>query len=106
MNQPTVDLETIEAALASLAEPAPPTLAHGTLVAVGLADDYAVINSPVGPLHGISKRQFGILIEVTGSPGRSRVRGAVLRADRPAGGPPGEPATEARPSDVERAARR
>ena len=51
MNQPTVDLETIEAALASLAEPAPPTLAHGTLVAVGLADDYAVIDSPVGPLR-------------------------------------------------------
>jgi O-6-methylguanine DNA methyltransferase len=39
------------AALAGLREPAPPELAHSTLVAVGLADDYAVIESPVGPLR-------------------------------------------------------
>ena len=44
-------LAAIEAALASLAEPAPPDLAHGALVAVGLADDYAVIDSPIGPLR-------------------------------------------------------
>ncbi len=42
---------TTEAALAGLSEPAPPGLAHATLVAVGLADDYAVIPSPVGPLR-------------------------------------------------------
>ena len=42
---------TTEAALAGLREPAPPGLAHATLVAVGLADDYAVIPSPVGPLR-------------------------------------------------------
>jgi O-6-methylguanine DNA methyltransferase len=40
-----------EAALAGLREPAPPGLAHATLVAVGLADDYAVMDSPVGPLR-------------------------------------------------------
>src|SRR3954468_19314581 len=40
-----------EARLAGLREPAPPGLAHATLVAVGLADDYAVIDSPVGPLR-------------------------------------------------------
>ena len=40
-----------EAALAGLREPAPPGLAHSTLVAVGLADDYAVMASPVGPLR-------------------------------------------------------
>ena len=40
-----------EAALAGLREPAPPGLAHATLVAVGLADDYAVVDSPVGPLR-------------------------------------------------------
>jgi O-6-methylguanine DNA methyltransferase len=40
-----------EAALAGLREPAPPGLAHATLVAVGLADDYAVMASPVGPLR-------------------------------------------------------
>jgi O-6-methylguanine DNA methyltransferase len=41
----------IEAALATLAEPAPARLGHATLVAVGLADDYAVIDSPIGPLR-------------------------------------------------------
>ena len=40
-----------EAALAGLREPAPPGLAHATLVAVGLADDYALMDSPVGPLR-------------------------------------------------------
>jgi O-6-methylguanine DNA methyltransferase len=40
-----------EAALAGLREPAPAGLAHATLVAVGLADDYAVMESPVGPLR-------------------------------------------------------
>ncbi|HKG19167.1 MAG TPA: methylated-DNA--[protein]-cysteine S-methyltransferase [Candidatus Limnocylindrales bacterium] len=44
-------LPPIEAALGSLAEPAPARLAHRTLVAVGLADDYAVIESPLGPLR-------------------------------------------------------
>ncbi|HEX2753899.1 MAG TPA: methylated-DNA--[protein]-cysteine S-methyltransferase [Candidatus Limnocylindrales bacterium] len=39
------------AALAGLREPAPPGLAHSTLVALGLADDYAVIPSPVGDLR-------------------------------------------------------
>jgi O-6-methylguanine DNA methyltransferase len=40
-----------EAALAGLRETAPAGLAHSTLVAVGLADDYAVIASAVGPLR-------------------------------------------------------
>jgi O-6-methylguanine DNA methyltransferase len=39
------------AALAGLRESAPPNLAHSTLVAVGLADDYAVIQTPIGPLR-------------------------------------------------------
>jgi O-6-methylguanine DNA methyltransferase len=39
------------AALAGLREPAPPGLAHATLVAVGLADDYTVMESPIGPLR-------------------------------------------------------
>jgi O-6-methylguanine DNA methyltransferase len=42
---------TTEAALAGLRETAPAGLAHATLVAVGLADDYAIIDSPVGPLR-------------------------------------------------------
>jgi O-6-methylguanine DNA methyltransferase len=46
-----IDIATIEAAIAGLAEPAPPTLAHEALVAVGLADDYALIESPIGSLR-------------------------------------------------------
>ena len=41
----------IEAALASLAEPAPDRLGHDVLVRVGLADDYALVDSPLGPLR-------------------------------------------------------
>jgi O-6-methylguanine DNA methyltransferase len=41
----------IEAALSTLAEPAPPALAHAALVAVGLADDYTWIDSPLGRLR-------------------------------------------------------
>lgn len=47
----TLDLARIEAAIATLAEPAPPSLTHDALVAVGLADDYALIDSPIGPLR-------------------------------------------------------
>ena len=48
----TASFETTAAtALAGLSEPAPSGLAHSTLVAVGLADDYAVMDSPVGPLR-------------------------------------------------------
>src|SRR5215218_2606403 len=46
----TID-PTTEVALAGLREPAPPGILHATLVAVGLADDYAVIDSAVGPLR-------------------------------------------------------
>ena len=45
------ELAAIEAALATLAEPAPPHLGHASLVAVGLADDYAEIATPLGPLR-------------------------------------------------------
>jgi O-6-methylguanine DNA methyltransferase len=49
---PTIDLSPAEAAgLTSLRERAPTGLSHSTLVAVGLADDYAVIDSPIGPLR-------------------------------------------------------
>jgi O-6-methylguanine DNA methyltransferase len=45
------ELAVVEAALAGLTETAPAGLAHATLVAVGLADDYAIVESPVGPLR-------------------------------------------------------
>ena len=56
----------IEAALAGLREAAPPRLAHATLVAVGLADDYAVIGSPVGDLR-VAWNGRGVS-EVSGAP--------------------------------------
>ncbi len=50
--QPIADATASEvAALAGLRETAPSDLAHSTLVAVGLADNYALIDSPVGPLR-------------------------------------------------------
>lgn len=45
------ELAVVEAALAGLTESAPAGLAHATLVAVGLADDYALVESPIGPLR-------------------------------------------------------
>jgi O-6-methylguanine DNA methyltransferase len=57
---------TLEAALAGLREPAPAGLAHATLVAVGLADDYAVIRSPIGDLR-VAWNGRGVS-EVAGAP--------------------------------------
>lgn len=45
------DLASVEAALADLALEAPPNLATDVLVRVGLADRYATIESPIGPLY-------------------------------------------------------
>jgi O-6-methylguanine DNA methyltransferase len=45
-----IDFTDLEAALAGLAVTAPPTLAPATLVAVGLADEYAPMASPIGPV--------------------------------------------------------
>jgi O-6-methylguanine DNA methyltransferase len=47
----TVTLSQVEAALAALAVPAPPSLAHATLSAVGLADEYATVRTPIGKVH-------------------------------------------------------
>jgi O-6-methylguanine DNA methyltransferase len=44
------DLAVVETAMAELTETAPAGLAHSALVAVGLADDYTVLDSPIGPL--------------------------------------------------------
>ncbi len=51
MNDPFEPTIAESAALADLRLTAPPELAHSTLVAVGLADDYAVIDTPIGPLR-------------------------------------------------------
>jgi O-6-methylguanine DNA methyltransferase len=49
--EPDPGFAAIEAALSTLAEPAPARLGHAALVAVGLADDYAEIGSPLGTLR-------------------------------------------------------
>lgn len=46
----TVDDRDLEAAMAGLLTTAPPSLAPGVLVEVGLADRYARVESPIGPL--------------------------------------------------------
>ena len=46
-----VDDRAMESALADLALTAPPNLAADVLVEVGLADRYATIESPIGPLY-------------------------------------------------------
>ncbi len=46
----TISEAQIEAALISLAVPAPASLAPSTLVALGLADECTAMSSPVGPL--------------------------------------------------------
>jgi O-6-methylguanine DNA methyltransferase len=46
---PQTDNTDLEAALAGLAVAAPPTLAPASLLAVGLADEYAPMASPIGP---------------------------------------------------------
>ena len=47
----TVDDRVVHDAMAALAVPAPPSLAPSVLVEVGLADRYARMDSPVGPLY-------------------------------------------------------
>ena len=46
-----VDDRAMESALADLALSAPPNLAADVLVELGLADRYATIRSPIGPLY-------------------------------------------------------
>ena len=53
MTTPTAadEFSDVEAALATLLVPAPETLAPATLVAVGLADEYTTMSSPIGPVY-------------------------------------------------------
>jgi O-6-methylguanine DNA methyltransferase len=65
-----------EAALGGLREPAPSGLLHSTLVAVGLADDYAQIDSPVGPLRVVWNGRG--VSEVSGEPDDSTFEARFL----------------------------
>jgi O-6-methylguanine DNA methyltransferase len=98
----TTDRE-IEAALAYLSVAAPPNLATDVLVEVGLADRYAMIESPIGPLYvawngrgvstvGLAEDGAGFEAEHRARTGRSATRTTTLpatlaaRIDRRIGG--------------------
>jgi len=51
MNARTISVADVEAAIAALTVAAPASLAPATLAAVGLADDYATVPTPIGDVH-------------------------------------------------------
>lgn len=59
---------TVVAALAALAVPAPPALLARTLTAVGLADAYATVTTPVGPVFVAFNRRGVSAIDLAGDP--------------------------------------
>jgi O-6-methylguanine DNA methyltransferase len=80
----------IEAALASLRVPAPSTLAPATLVAIGLADEYTTVPSPIGPVYVAWNGRGVSTIAAAGDPAafESRFRAEVGRPIRPAASVP------------------
>ncbi len=80
------DVADLEAALAGLRVRAPSTLAATTLVAVGLADEYATMPSPIGPVFVAWNGRGVSTVAVAGDPARfeSAFRSQVGRPIRPA----------------------
>jgi O-6-methylguanine DNA methyltransferase len=64
----------LEAVLASLRVAAPPTLAPATLVAIGLADEYATLSSPIGPVFVAWNGRGVSSVAVAGDPGAFETR--------------------------------
>ncbi len=95
----TTDDRAIEAALAGLGLQAPPTLAPAVLVQVGLADRYATIESPIGPLYVAWNGRGVSTVEQTIDD--ADVRAAPSRTDRSCrlsgGSPPRGPGHAHRP---------
>jgi O-6-methylguanine DNA methyltransferase len=86
----TVTAADVEAALAGLRVTAPPTLAPATLVAVGLADEYTTLPSPIGPVYVAWNGRGVSTVAVAGDPAafESRFRAQVGRPIRPAASVP------------------
>jgi len=86
----TITDADVEAALAGLRVPAPPTLAPATLVAVGLADEYTTLPSPIGPVYVAWNGRGVSTVAVAGDPAafESRFRAEVGRPIRPAASVP------------------
>jgi O-6-methylguanine DNA methyltransferase len=93
------ELAVVEAALAGLTETAPAGLAHATLVAVGLADDYALVESPIGPLR-IAWNGRGVSAVESAPDDRTFERRLEARTGRPIR------RREALPADLARAVER
>jgi O-6-methylguanine DNA methyltransferase len=64
----TIGDPQVEAVLASLRTTAPPTLARATLVAVGLADEYTMMPSPIGPVFVAWNGRGVSMVAVAGDP--------------------------------------
>jgi O-6-methylguanine DNA methyltransferase len=81
-----IALSDIESALASLAVRAPATLAPATLVAIGLADEYTSMDSPIGPVFVAWNGRGVSTVEAAGDPRRfeQRFGRAFGRPIRPA----------------------
>ena len=82
---PALDLKDIEAALAGLRVRAPSSLAPATLVAVGLADEYATMPSPIGAVFvAWNGRGVSLVAQADSSAAfESRFRSEVGRPIRP-----------------------
>lgn len=84
----TIEDRQLEEAMAALLTTAPPSLAPGVLAEVGLADRYARIESPIGPLV-VAWNGIGVSV-VEAAPGdaafeaahRARTGRRAIRADR------------------------
>jgi O-6-methylguanine DNA methyltransferase len=84
----TIDDRDLEAAMATLMTSAPTTLAPGVLAEIGLADRYALIDSPIGPVV-VAWNGIGVssVAAATDDPGFEAAHEAqtgrrALRADR------------------------
>jgi O-6-methylguanine DNA methyltransferase len=91
MTARTTTAETdLEAALSSLRTSAPPSLAHATLVAVGLADEYTTMTSPIGPVFVAWNGRGVSTVAAAGDPAafEARFRAQTGRPIRPAASVP------------------
>ena len=79
----TIHVHDVEAAMAGLATGAPATMAPAVLVKVGLADDYARMDSPIGSLV-IAWNGLGVSAVETAPDDASFEAGHFARTGRPA----------------------
>ena len=86
----TISDADLEAVLAGLRVQAPPTLAPATLVAIGLADEYTTLPSPIGRVFVAWNGRGVSTVAIAGDPAafESRFRAETGRPIRPAASVP------------------